>query len=32
VRVLVADSFEKSGIDGLTAAGGEVVYKPELKE
>ena len=32
MRVLIADSFEKSGIDGLVAAGCEVVYKPELKE
>ena len=32
MKVLVADSFEKSGIDGLVAAGCEVVYKPELKD
>ena len=32
MRVLVADSFEKSGIDGLTAAGCEVVYSPELAD
>jgi D-3-phosphoglycerate dehydrogenase len=29
--VLVADKFEKSGIDGLKAAGCAVVYEPELK-
>ena len=32
MKVLVADSFEQSGIDGLKAAGCEVVYKPELKD
>jgi D-3-phosphoglycerate dehydrogenase / 2-oxoglutarate reductase len=32
MKVLVADKFEKSGIDGLTAAGCEVVYEPELKD
>jgi D-3-phosphoglycerate dehydrogenase / 2-oxoglutarate reductase len=32
MRVLIADSFEQSGIDGLKAAGCEVVYKPELKD
>src|SRR5262245_40932655 len=32
MRVLIADSFEKSGIDGLKAAGCEVVYKPDLKD
>src|SRR5262245_48662490 len=32
MRVLIADSFEKSGIDGLKAAGCEVVYSPELKD
>ncbi|HMJ87703.1 MAG TPA: hypothetical protein VK504_31225, partial [Vicinamibacterales bacterium] len=32
MKVLVADSFEKSGLDGLEAAGCEVVYKPELKD
>jgi D-3-phosphoglycerate dehydrogenase len=32
MKVLVADAFEKSGIDGLTAAGCEVVYQPELKD
>jgi D-3-phosphoglycerate dehydrogenase len=32
VRVLVADKFEQSGIDGLKAAGCEVVYQPDLKD
>jgi D-3-phosphoglycerate dehydrogenase / 2-oxoglutarate reductase len=32
MRVLVADKFEKSGIDGLTAAGCEVLYEPDLKD
>ena len=32
MRVLVADKFEKSGIDGLKAAGCEVVYEPDLKD
>jgi D-3-phosphoglycerate dehydrogenase / 2-oxoglutarate reductase len=32
MRVLIADSFEQSGIDGLKAAGCEVMYKPELKD
>lgn len=32
MRVLVADKFEKSGLDGLKAAGCEVVYEPELKD
>ena len=32
MKVLVADKFEKSGIDGLKAAGCEVVYKPDLKD
>jgi D-3-phosphoglycerate dehydrogenase len=30
--VLIADSFEQTGIDGLKAAGCDVVYKPELKD
>ena len=29
--VLIADKFEQSGIDGLKAAGCEVVYKPDAK-
>ena len=32
MKVLVADKFEKSGIDGLKAAGCEVIYKPDLKD
>ena len=30
--VLVADKFEQTGIDGLRAAGCEVLYEPELKD
>jgi len=32
MKVLVADKFEKSGLDGLRAAGCEVAYEPDLKE
>jgi D-3-phosphoglycerate dehydrogenase len=32
VRVLVADKFESSGLDGLKAAGCDVVYEPDLKD
>ncbi len=32
MKVLVADKFEKSGLDGLNAAGCEVVYNPDLKD
>ena len=32
MKVLVADKFEKSGIDGLKSAGCDVVYEPDLKE
>ena len=32
MRVLIADKFEKSGIDGLRAAGCEVVSDPDLKD
>lgn len=32
MRVLVADKFETSGLEGLKAAGCEVIYEPELKE
>jgi D-3-phosphoglycerate dehydrogenase len=32
MKVLVADKFEKSGIEGLKAAGCEVVYEPDLKD
>ena len=31
MKVLVADSFEQSGIDGLKAAGCEVIHQPDLK-
>jgi D-3-phosphoglycerate dehydrogenase / 2-oxoglutarate reductase len=32
MKVLIADKFEKSGIDGLNAAGCEVIYEPDLKD
>ena len=32
MKVLVADKFEKSGLEGLEAAGCEVVYEPDLKD
>jgi len=32
MKVLVADTFEKSGLDGLKAAGCDVVYQPDLKD
>jgi D-3-phosphoglycerate dehydrogenase / 2-oxoglutarate reductase len=32
VKVLVADKFERSGLDGLKAAGCEVIFQPELKD
>src|SRR5688572_4185740 len=32
MKVLIADKFEQSGIDGLRAAGCAVVYEPDLKE
>jgi D-3-phosphoglycerate dehydrogenase len=32
VKVLVADKFEQSGIDGLKAAGCEVLFQPDLKD
>jgi D-3-phosphoglycerate dehydrogenase / 2-oxoglutarate reductase len=32
MKVLIADKFEKSGIDGLEAAGCDVVYEPDLKD
>ena len=32
MKVLVADKFESSGLDGLKAAGCDVVYEPELKD
>jgi len=32
MRVLIADKFEKSGLDGLQSAGCEVAYQPGLKD
>lgn len=32
MKVLIADTFEQTGIDGLLAAGCEVAYQPELKD
>ena len=32
MKVLIADKFEQSGIDGLKAAGCEVIYSPDLKD
>jgi D-3-phosphoglycerate dehydrogenase len=32
MKVLIADTFEMSGIEGLKAAGCDVVYEPELKD
>jgi D-3-phosphoglycerate dehydrogenase len=32
MKVLVADKFEKSGIEGLKAAGCDVAYEPDLKD
>jgi len=32
MKVLVADTFEQTGIDGLKAAGCDVVYQPDLKD
>lgn len=32
MKVLVADKFEQSGLDGLKALGAEVIYDPSLKE
>ncbi len=32
MQILVADKFEQSGLDGLKAAGCEVVYQPDLKD
>jgi D-3-phosphoglycerate dehydrogenase len=31
MKVLVADKFEKSGLEGLKSLGGEVFYEPDLK-
>ena len=32
MKVLVADSFEQSGLEGLQSAGCEVVYQPDVKD
>ena len=32
MKVLIADKFEQSGIDGLKALGCDVVYEPELQD
>jgi len=32
VKVLIADKFEQSGLDGLKASGCEVIFEPELKD
>ena len=32
MKVLVADKFEQSGVDGLRECGCEVVYEPDLKD
>jgi len=32
MKVLIADKFEKSGIEGLRAAGCDVVYEPDLQD
>ena len=32
MKILIADKFEQSGIDGLKAAGCEVVSDPDLKD
>ncbi len=32
MRVLIADKFEQSGIDGLKALGSEVLFEPDLKD
>ncbi|HEV3485655.1 MAG TPA: 3-phosphoglycerate dehydrogenase family protein [Vicinamibacterales bacterium] len=32
MKILVADKFEQSGIDGLKAAGCDVLYSPDLKD
>lgn len=32
MKVLLADKFERSGIEGLKAAGCEVLYEPDLKD
>ena len=32
MRVLIADKFEQSGLDGLKAAGCDILYQPDLKD
>src|SRR4029077_5921864 len=32
MKLLIADKFEQSGIDGLKAANCDVVYQPDLKD
>src|SRR3990170_56603 len=32
MKVLIADKFEKSGVEGLKAAGCDVVQEPDLKD
>ena len=32
VKVLIADKFEQSGLDGLKASGCEVIFEPDLKD
>jgi D-3-phosphoglycerate dehydrogenase / 2-oxoglutarate reductase len=32
MKVLIADQFEQAGIDGITAAGCEVIYQPALSD
>lgn len=32
MQILIADKFEQSGLDALSAAGCEVLYEPDLKE
>ena len=32
MKVLIADAFEKSGLDGLARAGCDVIYQPDLKD
>jgi D-3-phosphoglycerate dehydrogenase len=32
MKVLIADTFEQAGIDGIAAAGCEVIYRPELAD
>ena len=32
MKVLVADKFEQSGIDGLQALGCEISFQPDLKD